>query len=231
MPKYLDTRGKSTLGIGVCARCNRKMSLTELHPDPNAIGLMVCVEDLDVLDPYRKAPRAADQIVLMYARPDVQLYPGPVQIPINRMQAAVEVTETDTVSRQDGLSDGYYGELIESSPLAGIAVSPATTVTITPATGIMGVDETTEDGVAAAPPVSQNNPSTPWAANRYYPLGAVVTNIPSSGIDSVGAAVYAFIALVPGTSGATAPTWTPFLGVTVIDNGVIWMGAGPYANE
>ena len=80
MPIFLDTTGNSTLGIGICARCSRKLPLGELMPDPNYPNLMVCREDLDQYDPYRLAPRPSDQIVLPFIRPDVPLntYPSGV---------------------------------------------------------------------------------------------------------------------------------------------------------
>lgn len=77
MPLYLDTTGNSTLGIGICARCSRKMPLGDLSPDPNYPNLMVCREDSDQYDPYRLAPRAPDQIVLPFTRPDVPLSTDP----------------------------------------------------------------------------------------------------------------------------------------------------------
>lgn len=70
MPRFLDTRGKATLGIGLCGRCSRKFPLGELSPDPNYPALMVCAADKDDYDPYRLAPRAPDQIVLPFVRPD-----------------------------------------------------------------------------------------------------------------------------------------------------------------
>ena len=73
MAIFLDTTGNATLGIGLCARCSRKMPLGDLSPDPNAPGLMVCVADKDDYDPYRLAPRAPDQIVLPFVRPDTSL--------------------------------------------------------------------------------------------------------------------------------------------------------------
>lgn len=73
MSVYLDTRGQSTLGIGLCARCSRKFPLNELYSDPNSPGLKVCQEDLDVLDPYRLPPRQPDNLVLPFVRPDVPL--------------------------------------------------------------------------------------------------------------------------------------------------------------
>ena len=77
MSIWLDTRGRSTLGIGLCARCSRKMSLEELFSDPNSPGLKVCREDLDQLDPYRLPPRQPDQITLPFVRPDSPLSTNP----------------------------------------------------------------------------------------------------------------------------------------------------------
>ena len=78
MSVFLDTTGNPTLGVGLCARCSRKMPLHELSPDPNYPALMVCREDSDQYDPYRLAPQAPDQIVLPFVRPDlsVALTPG-----------------------------------------------------------------------------------------------------------------------------------------------------------
>lgn len=82
MPLYLDTRGKTTLAVGICARCSRKMSLTELHPDPNSPGLMVCDADRDDFDPWRLAARPPDNIALRFARPDTPLdAPGTPYVP------------------------------------------------------------------------------------------------------------------------------------------------------
>ncbi len=80
MSIYLDTRGRSTLGIGLCARCSRKMSLDQLFSDPNSPGLRVCKEDLDELDPYRLPPRQPDNITLPFVRPDLPLTTNPAGI-------------------------------------------------------------------------------------------------------------------------------------------------------
>ena len=77
MAKFLDTTGNSTLGIGICARCSRKLPLEELQSDPNYPNLMVCKEDIDQYDPYRLAPRPADKIVLPFVRPDLSLGTNP----------------------------------------------------------------------------------------------------------------------------------------------------------
>ena len=73
MPVFLDTRGQPTLGIGLCARCSRKLPLAQLRSDPNYPGLMVCEKDLDEFDPYRLPARQPDDIVLPFVRPDEPL--------------------------------------------------------------------------------------------------------------------------------------------------------------
>jgi hypothetical protein len=72
---YLDTRGKSTLAIGICGRCSRKFSLDDLAPDPNYPGLLVCRDDRDDFDPYRLPARQTENIALRFARPDTPLEP------------------------------------------------------------------------------------------------------------------------------------------------------------
>lgn len=77
MSLYLDTSAEPTCGIGICARCSRKFKLADLRPDPNYPNLMVCVDDTDEYDPYRLAPRAPDQIVLPFTRPDTPINTHP----------------------------------------------------------------------------------------------------------------------------------------------------------
>lgn len=77
MSRFIDPAGQSTFGIGLCGRCSRKLPLAELSPDPNYPNLMVCREDLDDYDPYRLAPRAEDQIVLPFNRPDLPVNTNP----------------------------------------------------------------------------------------------------------------------------------------------------------
>jgi hypothetical protein len=73
MPRFLNTRGQPTLGIGICGRCSQKFPLAALKPDPNAPGLMVCDADRDQLDPYRLPARQTEQINLPFVRPDEPL--------------------------------------------------------------------------------------------------------------------------------------------------------------
>ena len=75
--RFIDPTGESTYGIGICARCSRKMVLSELSPDPNYPGLMVCEADRDDYDPYRLAPRKPDTIILPFVRPDVSVNTRP----------------------------------------------------------------------------------------------------------------------------------------------------------
>ena len=80
MPVYLSTRGKTTLGIGLCGRCSRKFSLDDLYSDPNAPGLMVCDADRDEYDPYRLPARQTENIVLKFTRPDTPIPTNPAGV-------------------------------------------------------------------------------------------------------------------------------------------------------
>jgi hypothetical protein len=80
MSLFLDPSGQPTYGIAICGRCSRKMLLSELSPDPNYPGLMVCKEDRDEYDPYRLAPRRPDQIVLPFNRPDTSINTHPAGV-------------------------------------------------------------------------------------------------------------------------------------------------------
>lgn len=73
---FLDTSREPTCGIGICGRCSAKLPLAQLTPDPNSPGLLVCRDDLDVLDPYRLPARQTEQINLPFARPDVPITDG-----------------------------------------------------------------------------------------------------------------------------------------------------------
>lgn len=76
MSIFLDPTGQSTFGLGICARCQKKMFLSELYSDPNSPGLKVCIDDLDEYDPYRLPPRQPDRITLPFYRPDQDLSEG-----------------------------------------------------------------------------------------------------------------------------------------------------------
>ena len=77
MGLYIDPTGQPTYGIALCARCSKKFRLADLQQDPNYPGLMVCKDDLDEYDPYRLAPRKAENITLPFTRPDVDISTNP----------------------------------------------------------------------------------------------------------------------------------------------------------
>lgn len=115
MPRYLDTRGKSTIAIAICARCSVKYPWVDLRPDPNSPGLMCCPDGCrDQLDPWRLPPRPADRISLEWSRPDVSLSPGPQAVPVLPLQAAIGVPPP-----LPALS------LIQGEPDTGLAAAPA----------------------------------------------------------------------------------------------------------
>lgn len=121
MPTFLDTRGHPDLSIAICARCSVKYPRTMLSSDPNAPGLMVCPDGCkDQFDPYRLAPRPPDQITLPWARPDVTLAPGPMDVWARQMQAALG-TERGLILEAD-------------APGAGLAIAPPVTVVQQPTT-------------------------------------------------------------------------------------------------
>ena len=77
MSRFIDPTGESTYGVALCGRCSRKFKLADLQPDPNYPNLMVCRDDTDDYDPYRLAPRAEDQVVLPFNRPDDSVATNP----------------------------------------------------------------------------------------------------------------------------------------------------------
>lgn len=80
MPRYLNTRGNTTLAIGICGRCSIKMPLDKLLPDPNSPGLLVCEKDRDEYDPYRLPARQPDNILLPFTRPDTPIPTDPAGV-------------------------------------------------------------------------------------------------------------------------------------------------------
>lgn len=73
MSIYLDTRGKTNIGIGICDRCRKKFPINDLQPDRNSPGLLVCEKDNDEFDPWRLPARQSEDITLPHYRPDVKI--------------------------------------------------------------------------------------------------------------------------------------------------------------
>jgi hypothetical protein len=103
MPIYLDTRGKSSLGIAICARCGIKHSRDDLREDPNYPGLMVCDEDRDQLDPYRLPARETENITMEWTRPDLALSPGPQEVIVKPLQAVLGVNGIEVSTGAGGV--------------------------------------------------------------------------------------------------------------------------------
>lgn len=75
MAKFLNTKGRSVLAIGLCDRCQRKFPIEELFIDGDSPGLRVCRADWDALDPYKLAAPPEDDITLKFVRPEQPLDP------------------------------------------------------------------------------------------------------------------------------------------------------------
>lgn len=73
MPRYIDTRGKASLAIGICDRCKFKFPIVELIPDGDKPGLRVCLDCSDGFDPYRLPARQTEDITVQYPRPEEPL--------------------------------------------------------------------------------------------------------------------------------------------------------------
>lgn len=74
MAIFLNTKGNSLLSIAICDRCRMKYPTTELSPDRNTPGLMVCRNGCnDEFDPWRLPARPTEDISLPFYRPDVPL--------------------------------------------------------------------------------------------------------------------------------------------------------------
>lgn len=97
MPRFINTTGRQSLGIAICARCNRKFPYDDLMPDPNFPGLRVCSEDRDAYDPWRLPPPQNDAIALDYPRPDTPMYPfDDVFSPIGDVPGVTRIQPTYT---------------------------------------------------------------------------------------------------------------------------------------
>ena len=78
MPIFLDTRGLTSVAIGICDRCRMKRAFVDLGSDPNFPGLRVCNQGCaDQLDPYRLPARKTERINLRFPRPDVSVAVDP----------------------------------------------------------------------------------------------------------------------------------------------------------
>jgi hypothetical protein len=78
VPIFLDTRGLTSVAIGICDRCKMKRAYVDLGRDPNFPGLRVCNQGCaDQIDPYRLPARKTERINLRFPRPDVSVAVDP----------------------------------------------------------------------------------------------------------------------------------------------------------
>lgn len=61
----------------ICDRCRATFKWQQLMPDPNALGLRVCKDCIDIYNPYRLPPISPDAIALPWTRPYVNLVAPP----------------------------------------------------------------------------------------------------------------------------------------------------------
>lgn len=73
MTRFLNTTGKSTLGVGICDRCRKKFPIDELRPDRDNPGLLVCQKDNDQVDRYKLPARKPESLTLRKIRLDVDI--------------------------------------------------------------------------------------------------------------------------------------------------------------
>lgn len=70
MSRYLGTRGRSSLAVSVCDRCQLKVRYVDLTADGNSPGLRVCRKCHDPIDRWRLPPRQTEIITLQHPRPE-----------------------------------------------------------------------------------------------------------------------------------------------------------------
>jgi len=222
MPRYLDTRGNSTIAIAICARCSVKYPWTALRPDPNSPGLMCCPDGCrDQLDPWRLPPRPADRISLEWARPDVSLSPGPQDVPVLPMQAAIGVNPgVAEVVANGGLQVGDSDVLQVGT---GQALQVGGTATeLVPSASLSLIEALALTGIAAADPVATLYQPVMWTPTTYYRLGQQVTPINPVGAAAAGLDIQTYTCIVPGISGATAPAVWPASQGVMVQSGAAW---------
>jgi hypothetical protein len=75
MGRFVATRGRARLAVGLCDRCQFKMPLDDLCSDGDQPGLRVCAACCDQIDPWRLPPPKPDDFVIADASPDTVLLP------------------------------------------------------------------------------------------------------------------------------------------------------------
>ena len=82
--------------------------------------------------------------------------------------------------------------------------------------------------IGAAGVVTTLQQPRPWAPNAQVALGAQVTPGNPVGMAAAGEDIYVFECIMPGKTGATAPTWVETISALIVDGGVLWQCANIY---
>ena len=108
MPRFLDTRGYSSLAIAICDRCKMKRPYVVMQADINFPGLRVCNQGCaDKKDPYRLPARQTERINLRFPRPDVSVAATQNNLLSNGINQTILSTEGNTnIVENDGNLDG-----------------------------------------------------------------------------------------------------------------------------
>jgi hypothetical protein len=75
MARFLNTRGRASLALARCDRCQRKFPIGELRRDGDNPALKVCRADYDHIDPWKLPPPAPDDYAVPGASPNDILLP------------------------------------------------------------------------------------------------------------------------------------------------------------
>ena len=75
MPRFLNTRGRNTLQVSRCDRCQTKLPAGDLMADGDNPALKVCRFCWDAIDPWKLPPPAPDHYVIPGATPNDILLP------------------------------------------------------------------------------------------------------------------------------------------------------------
>lgn len=104
MPRFLNTRGLTSIAVAICDRCRVKRPYSSMMPDPNFPGLRVCDQGCaDQKDPYRLPARPTEKIALRFPRPDVSVATDPNDLTTGDYGGYVISTEQ---GENDGNLDG-----------------------------------------------------------------------------------------------------------------------------
>jgi hypothetical protein len=75
MPRFINTRGRRSLALSHCDRCDRKLPIGMLRRDGDKPALKVCRPCYDKIDPWKLPPPKPDDYVIPGASPNNILLP------------------------------------------------------------------------------------------------------------------------------------------------------------